>query len=103
MKEEEIKDAVKERYSSIAKQSRQSCCAGCDCGSGTLLDARAVGYSSEELGNIPQDAIMGLGCGIDVFVTANKVGTQGKVIGIDMTEEMVDKAQTAQHSIVQKY
>jgi SAM-dependent methyltransferase len=79
-----------------------------------LLQAKAVGYSREDLEHIPQEAIMGLGCGnptaiadlktgevvldlgsgagVDVFLAANRVGPTGRVIGIDMTEEMVDKA-----------
>jgi SAM-dependent methyltransferase len=79
-----------------------------------LLQAKAVGYSTEDLEHIPEEAIMGLGCGnptaiaelkageivldlgsgagVDVFLAANKVGPAGRVIGIDMTDEMVDKA-----------
>ena len=44
----------------------------------------------------PSDVVLDLGSGggVNVFLAANKVGTQGKVIGIDTTEEMVEKAQT---------
>lgn len=81
----------------------------------------AIGYSSEDLKHIPEEAIMGLGCGnptaltglnkgevvldlgsgagIDVFLAANMVGPTGRVIGIDMTEEMVKKS----GSIAQAY
>jgi len=73
-----------------------------------------VGYSPEELKSVPEDANLGLGCGnpaalaaqkkgetvldlgsgagIDCFLAARKVGPSGKVIGVDMTPEMLDKA-----------
>jgi SAM-dependent methyltransferase len=114
MKEKEIKKAVKGRYAQIAKQDQQSCCPSCGCGSSSLLQAEVIGYPREDLEHIPEEAIMGLGCGnptaiadlragevvldlgsgagVDVFLAANKVGPAGRVIGIDMTEEMVDKA-----------
>jgi len=79
-----------------------------------LLQAKAVGYSGQELEHIPEESVMGLGCGnptaiadleegevvldlgsgagVDVFLAANKVGSTGRVIGVDMTEEMVDRA-----------
>ncbi|MBU2009068.1 MAG: arsenite methyltransferase [Chloroflexi bacterium] len=116
MKGDKIKKAVKHHYSRIAEQSgRTSCCATGCCGEvSPLAEAVAAGYSKEDLEHIPQEAIMGLGCGnpaacaelkpgetvldlgsgggIDVFLAAIKVGPQGKAIGIDMTEQMVDKA-----------
>jgi arsenite methyltransferase len=79
-----------------------------------LVRAEAVGYLKKDLADIPEETIMGLGCGnptaiaelkagdvvldlgsgagVDVFLAANKVGPTGKAIGVDMTEEMVDKA-----------
>jgi len=105
---------VKGRYAQIAKQDQQSCCPSCGCGSSSLLQAKAVGYSGQELEHIPEESVMGLGCGnptaiadlkkgdvvldlgagagVDVFLAANKVGPTGRVIGVDMTEEMVDRA-----------
>jgi SAM-dependent methyltransferase len=78
------------------------------------LSAKAVGYSREDLEHIPEESVMGLGCGnpaatadlktgevvldlgagagVDVFLAANKVGATGRAIGVDMTEEMVDRA-----------
>jgi len=112
MKKKEIKEVVKDRYARIAKQNQQSCCSSC--GPSSMLQAKAVGYSREDLEHIPGESIMGLGCGnptaiaelkagevvldlgagagVDVFLAANKVGPTGRVIGVDMTEEMVDKA-----------
>jgi SAM-dependent methyltransferase len=78
------------------------------------LPAEAIGYLKEDLHQIPEEAMMGLGCGnptaiadlgpgevvldlgsgagVDVFLAANKVGPTGRVIGVDMTREMVEKA-----------
>ena len=114
MKKKEIKEVVKDRYARIAKQDQQSCCPSCASGASSLLPAKAIGYSREDLEHIPGESVMGLGCGnptaiaelkagevvldlgagagVDVFLAANKVGPTGRVIGVDMTEEMVDKA-----------
>ncbi len=114
MEDKEIKEIVKERYSRIAEEST-SCCPTCGpCGHDVTAQAKGIGYSEEELEKIPEEAIMGLGCGnptalgdlkegetvldlgagagIDVFLAANKVGPDGYVIGVDMTEEMAKKA-----------
>lgn len=114
MKNEKIKDAVRAKYSQIAENSQQSCCSSSECGVSPLVQAETTGYSAEDLACIPQEAVMGLGCGnpvamaelragetvldlgsgagLDVFIAANKVGPRGRVIGVDMTEEMIDKA-----------
>ena len=114
MEEKKIKEVVKRRYAQIAKQDQQSCCASCACGASPLSLAEVVGYLREDLEHIPEEAIMALGCGnppamaalkpgevvldlgsgagVDVFLAANKVGPTGRVIGVDITEEMVDKA-----------
>jgi len=114
MEDKKIKEIVKKRYSQIAKEG-VSCCPTCGpCGPGVIEQAKAIGYSEEELKSIPEPAIMGLGCGnpaaladikegetvldlgagagIDVFLAANKVGERGRVIGVDITEEMIKKA-----------
>jgi SAM-dependent methyltransferase len=120
MKEKEIKKVVKGRYAQIAKQDQRSCCPSCGCGVSPLSQAEVIGYSREDLEHIPEETIMGLGCGnptaiaelkagevvldlgsgagVDVFLAANKVGPTGRVIGVDMTEEMVDKAKSIARS-----
>jgi arsenite methyltransferase len=112
VEEKRIKEFVKDRYGEIAKREKTSC--SC-CGTSVLEQAKAIGYSLEELKKIPQSAVMGLGCGnpvalarlkkgqavldlgsgggIDVFLAANKVGEKGRVIGVDMTREMIKKAE----------
>src|SRR5574337_1455915 len=112
-----IKEKVKQRYAKIALTGNSDCC--CmpgECSTDdSLIDAsKIIGYDQEELKSIPEDAILGVGCGapikfanlkdgetvvdlgsgagIDTFLSANKVSKSGKVIGIDMTDEMLDKA-----------
>ena len=117
MREEEIKKVVREGYAQIAKKE-SSCCAPASscCGSTDLAEdiSRKIGYQDEELKSVPEGANLGLGCGnpvalaslkegetvldlgagagFDCFLAANKVGDKGKVIGIDMTPEMLEKA-----------
>jgi len=117
MKEEEIKKVVREGYGKIA-QKGGSCCAPANscCGSqGRAQDiSKRIGYSDEELKVVPEGANLGLGCGnpialaslkpgevvldlgsgagFDCFLAANQVGKNGKVIGVDMTPEMLDRA-----------
>jgi len=110
MKENEVKKYVKKRYSEIA-QSGESCC-----GLSAKEIALRIGYTKEDLRDVPGASSMGLGCGnpvaladlkegetvvdlgsgggVDVFLTAKKVGENGKVIGVDMTEEMIQRAST---------
>ena len=114
MEEKKVKELVKGRYAQLAKQDRESCCSSCGSGINPLVRAEAVGYLRKDLADIPEETIMGLGCGnptaiaelkagelvldlgsgagIDVFLAANRVGPTGKAIGVDMTKEMVDKA-----------
>ncbi|MBN1293945.1 MAG: arsenite methyltransferase [Candidatus Latescibacteria bacterium] len=106
---------VREAYSRIA-QSGGSCCGGSSC-CGTSQPqnlAETIGYSSEELIDVPDSANMGLSCGnptaiaslltgdtvldlgcgggFDVFIAARKVGSAGRCIGVDMTPDMIDRA-----------
>lgn len=112
MKENDIKRIVKKRYSEVAKKT--TCCGGSTCCPSSDEDiARTIGYSDEEI-NTYSDANLGLGCGnptaigmikkgeivldlgcgagFDCFLALKKVGDTGKVIGVDMTEEMISKA-----------
>ena len=117
MKEAEIKKRVRAGYAQIAKKE-SSCCASVSpcCGSGGLVRtiSKNIGYTDEELTSIPEGANLGLGCGnpvalaslaegetvldlgsgagFDCFLAANRVGKKGKVIGVDMTPEMIEKA-----------
>jgi len=117
MRKEEIKKVVREGYAKIAKQD-SSCCvpANSCCGSTDLAQdtSKSIGYTEEELKAVPEGANLGLGCGnpvalaslredetvldlgsgagFDCFLAANRVGNTGRVIGVDMTPEMIEKA-----------
>src|SRR5918992_522762 len=98
MQEQQIKEKIKERYGKIALTGNETCCAptiefkggrsGSSCCSPSDT-VTVIGYENKER-DIVVD--LGSGAGIDVFLSANKVGVSGKVIGIDMTDEMLDKA-----------
>ncbi|MCX5751792.1 MAG: arsenite methyltransferase [Candidatus Saganbacteria bacterium] len=113
MKKKRIKETVKRRYGEIASKGL-SCCGSCSCDKDAAEQSKEIGYSSQELKNIPQEAVMGLGCGnpsaladlkageavldlgsgagIDAFLAARKVGGKGRVIGVDMTPQMIKRA-----------
>ena len=119
MKEENIKKAVRESYAKVASGS--SCCSASVIGSSCCgqVDlakeiSSSIGYSKEDLNKVPEGSNLGLGCGnpiamaslakgevvldlgsgagFDCFLAAGKVGPEGRVIGIDMTPEMLEKA-----------
>lgn len=121
MKEENIKKAVRENYGKIASSSGGSCCSGpvtssCCGGQVDLVKeiSSNIGYSEEDLNKVPEGSNLGLGCGnpiamasltkgevvldlgsgagFDCFLAAQKVGPEGKIIGVDMTPEMLEKA-----------
>jgi len=113
---EAIKKVVEERYAAIARGEVKSCCSS----SGqvdvalTEVGAKALGYNPKELAAIPAGANLGLGCGdptadadiqpgqtvldlgsgagIDCFLAARRVGPSGRVIGVDMTDAMLERA-----------
>jgi arsenite methyltransferase len=111
-----VHEAVRDRYAEIAKTG-SSCCSGSSCcgpaGSADVISA-ALGYSEEDLALAPKGANLGLGCGnpqaiaelkpgevvldlgagggFDCFLAARAVGPTGRVIGVDMTPEMVLRA-----------
>lgn len=103
---------VREEYGKMAQNVSLSCCGSSKSNARTA--SIKVGYSTDELESIPENANMGLGCGnptalaslsegetvldlgsgggIDCFLAAQKVGPSGMVIGVDMTPEMIDRA-----------
>lgn len=112
--EKEIKEMVKEKYGQIAKDN--SGC-GCSCGCGTTENAVDFSIMKDDYSKVNgyvKEADLNLGCGLpteyagikvgdtvvdlgsgagnDVFIARSIVGETGKVIGIDMTKEMIDKA-----------
>ncbi len=120
MEKKDIKAAVRESYARVASGQGSCCGPSTDCGGSRAASAIAsaiastIGYTQEELQLLPEGANLGLGCGnptalaslkpgevvldlgsgagIDCFLAASKVGPTGKVIGVDMTPEMLDRA-----------
>ena len=121
---EKIRSAVRDRYRTIAVGEEGCCTPGAGsacCGSPTNSSlesaSMALGYGTQELKSLPQGANLGLGCGnpqaiaalqpgetvvdlgsgggIDCFLASRAVGPGGRVIGVDMTAEMVARAREA--------
>ena len=119
MQKEILKEKIKENYGKIAlKGNVDSCCSpqeSCDTNNISKEQMSSIiGYNDIELKSIPDESILGLGCGaplnfadlkkgetlvdlgsgagIDAFLASKLVGKEGKVIGIDMTDEMLEKA-----------
>lgn len=117
MKKDDIKKEVRKSYAKVAKQG--SSCRGQEastcCGPNSAETvSKGIGYTEKDMKSVPQGANLGLGCGnpvaiaslkpgetvldlgagagFDCFLAARKVGEKGKVIGIDMTPAMIDKA-----------
>jgi len=115
--ENSIKDDIKKRYSKIVVSGNTDCCCmpgECDSGDSPIDATKMIGYDQKDLELIPQEAILGVGCGapinhanlqegetvvdlgsgagIDIFLASRKVLDSGKAIGIDMTDKMLEKA-----------
>jgi arsenite methyltransferase len=111
---EEIKQVVKEKYGEIAAKNQQGCGCGCNSKSNKIVGYTVMQDEYDHLDGYVVDADLGLGCGVpteyagikkgdtvvdlgsgagnDVFVARSIAGDEGKVIGIDFTEEMIHKA-----------
>jgi len=112
---EPIIEKVRDRYGRIATGEISGCsCTGC--GIEEEL-SKEIGYAEAELGELPEGANLGLGCGapiahlalapgetvldlgsgggIDAFLAARRVGPEGRVLGVDMTPEMIARARAA--------
>ena len=115
---DEKRAAVRSVYGSIAAEAQTGCGCGCSCADNATPSAEtlasAMGYSGAEIAGAPAGANLGLGCGnphaiaslrpgetvvdlgagagFDCFLAARQVGESGRVIGVDMTPEMVERA-----------
>ena len=115
MEEKDIKSIVREKYGTIAATSGSCCPSSSCCGGPAVIEiGRKIGYADSDLSAVPEGANLGLGCGnpialaslkegetvldlgsgagFDCFLAAGRVGPAGRVIGIDMTPEMVGRA-----------
>ncbi len=113
MNDRQIRKAIRDRYAQRA-QGEASGCGGPDCCGPKGAACQVIGYTEEQLRSLPEGADLGLGCGnpialaglkqgevvldlgsgagIDCFLAAQAVGEQGRVIGVDMTSEMIERA-----------
>jgi arsenite methyltransferase len=118
MKNEKIKKIVREGYAKVVRKEA-SCCGAtpspCSCSTPTSEEiSKKIGYSQKDIDTVPKGANLGLGCGnpvalaslkkgetvldlgsgagFDCFLAARRVDKNGRVIGVDMTPEMIDKA-----------
>lgn len=117
VRNDEIRQAVRETYARVAEAPAGGGCAPSCCGGTTAIQptaAEALGYVREDVESVPEGAEMGLGCGnpqaiaalkvgetvldlgsgggFDCFLAARQVGDRGRVIGVDMTPAMLSKA-----------
>lgn len=110
---DQVRAAVREQYGSVARASAACGCAPSCCGPRPDVSLQ-LGYTAEDLASVPEGANLGLGCGnpqaiaalspgetvldlgagggFDCFLAAQRVGSSGRVIGVDMTPDMVSKA-----------
>ncbi len=121
-KEVKIKDTIRRNYTAVISGNNSGCCSSSCCGDSETETVKAkelaekLDYNNEELESAAAEANYGLGCGnpgaianlkegetvldlgcgagFDVFLAAGKVGKKGKVIGVDMTEAMIEKARS---------
>lgn len=120
LNDDQIRQAVRKTYGQVAQSNGAGCGCGTSACCGTQDNASVkttsvnLGYSQDDVSTVPQGANMGLGCGnpqaiasltagevvldlgsgggFDCFLAANAVGDSGRVIGVDMTPEMISKA-----------
>lgn len=116
---DEVRAVVREQYGQVARAKTEAAVPSC---CGPKADASlALGYSCEEMSAVPEGANMGLGCGnpqaiavlkagevvldlgsgggFDCFLAARQVGAAGRVIGVDMTPDMISKARANAHKL----
>jgi len=116
VREDEIHQAVRQQYGRAAQGNGCGCGSGCDGNTASTpqLISVALGYRAEDVEAVPDGANLGLGCGnpqviagllagetvldlgsgggFDCFLASRQVGEYGRVIGVDMTSEMISKA-----------
>jgi arsenite methyltransferase len=116
LEQDQTRQQVRARYGEIARSTGRGCGCGPSCGEGDPggTSAQALGYSADDLQAVPDGAEMGLGCGnptalasiqageaildlgsgggFDCFLAAQRTGPNGRVIGVDMTPDMISKA-----------
>ncbi len=116
MNDEAKKESVRSRYGEIARSRGSCCCGGTSCCGETAEEkiSAKLGYTADEMSAVPEGADLGLGCGnptalariregetvvdlgsgagFDCFLAARRTGPTGRVIGVDMTADMISQA-----------
>lgn len=109
-----VRESVRREYAAVATREQASCCGPSGTAGIVPVASTRLGYGADELAALPEGADLGLGCGnpqaiaalspgetvldlgsgagFDAFLAARKVGPSGRVIGVDMTPEMVSRA-----------
>jgi SAM-dependent methyltransferase len=109
-----VKSAVRERYAGFVSNNQSCCGSTSSCGCAEPDASLGLGYAPEDLEAVPQGANLGLGCGnpvalaslkpgevvldlgsgagFDAFLASKRVGPTGRVIGVDMTPAMIERA-----------
>ena len=122
MENQDIHNLVRQAYAKVAVGERRGCGCGGSRADASLVEAvgKRIGYDEQQLKTIPDEANLGLGCGnptalgslragevvldlgsgggIDCFLASSAVGAEGRVIGVDMTPEMIDRARATAQS-----
>jgi len=124
MDSQTIKSAVRERYAGFVTQNQSCCGPASSCGCAPVgapgEQSLGLGYTGQDLQAVPEGANLGLGCGnpvalaslkpgetvldlgsgagFDAFLAAKRVGPEGRVIGVDMTPQMIERATTLARS-----
>jgi SAM-dependent methyltransferase len=108
-----VREVVRDRYARVAREGSMTPAPGC-CGPAPDEIAEKIGYRADDAASVPEGANLGVGCGaplavaalvegetvldlgsgagFDAFLAAREVGATGKVFGVDMTDEMLEKA-----------
>jgi len=116
MDSQTIKSAVRERYAGFVTNNQSCCGPSANCGCSPEDPSLALGYATQDLAAVPEGANLGLGCGnpvalaslkpgdtvldlgsgagFDAFLASQRVGPEGRVIGVDMTPEMIARSST---------
>lgn len=114
----DVRKMVSETYTNAVNNPGTGCCGGSNCGTQKGVLAKLAGYDAGELASLPMDVVinsfgcgnplafsdvrpgdtvldLGSGAGIDLIIAAKKVGQTGRVIGVDMTNAMIEKARAS--------
>src|SRR5215210_5609371 len=92
-----LRQVVKEKYGEAARTAQKGAASSCGCGCSSARDPITSDlYDAKETAGLPTEAVLGSGGGIDVLLSARRVGPTGKAYGLDMTDDMLALARENQ-------